>query len=152
MEALLLSRRGLLVSFALGSTFGRRGMAETERPLDANEVDSFLAIGGDGAVTIYTSKVDVGTGVATAICQMAAEELGIPMARFSVVQGDTALTPDHGGTGGSSGVPRGGVHIRQAAATAREALLKMAAEQLKRPAAELTLADGRVQPGGITVA
>ncbi|HEY3452967.1 MAG TPA: molybdopterin cofactor-binding domain-containing protein [Bryobacteraceae bacterium] len=153
MEPILLSRRGLLVSFALGATFGGRpGMAQTGRSLDANEVDSFLAIGGDGAVTIYTSKVDVGTGVATAICQMAAEELGIPMARFSVVQGDTALTPDHGGTGGSSGVPRGGVHIRQAAATAREALLNMAAERLKRPAAELTLADGRVQPGGITIA
>ena len=153
MEPLLLSRRGLLVSFALGATFGSKlGMADTGRPLDANEVDSFLAIGGDGAVTIYTSKVDVGTGVATAICQMAAEELGIPMTRFSVVQGDTALTPDHGGTGGSSGVPRGGVHIRQASATAREALLKMAAERLKRPAAELTLADGRVQPGGITIA
>ena len=152
MEPLLLTRRGLLVSFALSATFGKPGMAETGRTLDANEVDSFLAIGGDGAVTIYTSKVDVGTGVATAICQMAAEELGIPMARFSVVQGDTALTPDHGGTGGSSGVPRGGVHIRQAAATARVALLKLAAEQLKRPEAELTLADGRVQPGGITVA
>ena len=109
MEPLLLTRRGLLVSFALSATFGKPGMAETGRTLDANEVDSFLAIGGDGAVTIYTSKVDVGTGVATAICQMAAEELGIPMARFSVVQGDTALTPDHGGTGGSSGVPRGGV-------------------------------------------
>lgn len=152
MEPILLSRRGLLVSFALGATFGRRGVAETARPLDANEVDSFLAIAGDGSVTIYTSKVDVGTGVSTAICQMASEELGIPMARFSVVQGDTALTPDHGGTGGSSGVPRGAVHIRQAAATAREALLKLAAEQLKRPAEELTLADGRVRPGGITIA
>jgi nicotinate dehydrogenase subunit B len=152
MEPLLLSRRGLLVSFALGATFGRGGGAQTARSLDPNEVDSFLAIGGDGSVIIYTSKVDVGTGIRTAICQMAAEELGIPMARFMVVEGDTALTPNHGGTGGSSGVPRGGVHIRQAAATAREALLKLAAERLKRPAEELTLADGEVRPGGITIA
>jgi nicotinate dehydrogenase subunit B len=151
METLLLSRRGLLVSFALGATFGRRGAAQTARSLDASEVDSFLAIGGDGAVTIYTSKVDVGTGISTAICQMAAEELGIPMARFTVIQGDTALTPDHGGTGGSSGVPRGGVHIRQAAATARVALLGLAAERLNLPAAELSIVDGEVRPGGITV-
>jgi nicotinate dehydrogenase subunit B len=151
MEPYLLSRRGLLVSFALGATFARDGAGQTARPLDVNEVDSFLAIGGDGAATIYTSKVDVGTGIGTAICQMAAEELGIPMARFTVVQGDTALTPDHGGTGGSSGIPRGGVHIRQAAATAREALLKLGAERLKRPAAELTITDGEVRPGGITV-
>src|SRR5262245_26266985 len=78
--------------------------------------------------------------------QMVAEELGVPMERISVVEGDTALTPDHGGTGGSTGVPRGAVEIRQAAATARQAILKLGAEHLGRPAAELTLADGQVRP------
>src|SRR5262249_41167803 len=81
----------------------------------------------DGSVTIYTSKVDVGTGLNIAMCQMVAEELGISVNRISVVEGDTALTPDQGGTGGSTGITRGGVELRQAAATARQALLKLGA-------------------------
>ena len=101
----------------------------------AHQVDSFLAFHADGSVTIYTSKVDVGTGLRIAMSQMAAEELGIPVERVSLVEGDTALVPDHGGTGGSTGVPRGGVDVRQAAATARQAILNLGAAQLKRPRA-----------------
>jgi nicotinate dehydrogenase subunit B len=142
-----LSRRGLLkmaggalvVRFALGQT-----TSASSKPLDPSEVDSFLAIHADGSVTIYTSKVDVGTGLATAFRQTAAEELGIPVERFSVIEGDTALVPDHGGTGGSSGIPRGAADIRRAAATARQALLVLGAKQLNRPASELTIAAGDV--------
>ena len=116
------------------------------KPVDPREVDSFLAFHVDGSVTLYTSKVDVGTGLRAAMSQMAAEELGIPVERITVLEGDTALTPNQGGTGGSSGIPVGGVGVRQAAATARQAILNLAAEQLKRPAAELTFADGVVRP------
>lgn len=79
----------------------------------------------DGSVTVYTGKVDLGTGLRIAIRQMAAEELELPVERISLVEGDTAFTPDQGGTGGSTGLTRGGVEVRQAAATAREALRKM---------------------------
>jgi CO/xanthine dehydrogenase Mo-binding subunit len=120
--------------------------AEPSKPVDPHEVDSFLAFHVDGSVTLYTSKVDIGTGLRVAITQMAAEELGIPVERVTVLEGDTALTPNQGGTGGSSGIPVGGVGVRQAAATARQAILNLAAEQLNRPAAELTLVDGVVQP------
>jgi CO/xanthine dehydrogenase Mo-binding subunit len=120
--------------------------AEVGKPVDPREVDSFLAFHVDGSVTLYTSKVDVGTGLRAAMSQMAAEELGIPVERITVLEGDTALTPNQGGTGGSSGIPVGGVGVRQAAATARQAILNLAAEQLKRPAAELTFADGVVRP------
>ena len=142
-----LSRRGILkmaagvvvVRFALGQSTG-----DASKSLDSSEVDSFLAIHSDGSVTIYTSKVDVGTGLATAFRQTAAEELGIPVERFTVIEGDTALTPDHGGTGGSSGIPRGAADIRRAAATARQALLNLGAKQLNHPASELTIAGGEV--------
>jgi nicotinate dehydrogenase subunit B len=158
MEAITsLSRRGVLkmaagalvVRFALGQSAG------DSKSLDPSEVDSFLAIHADGSVTIATSKVDVGTGLATAFRQTAAEELGIPVERFTVIEGDTALTPDHGGTGGSSGIPRGAADIRRAAATAREALLELAAKQLNVPASALTIEDGDVVRSGgqkITVA
>jgi nicotinate dehydrogenase subunit B len=118
----------VVVSFAFGSALPETAAPQDPaigKPLDPREVDSFLAIRADGTVTIYTSKVDVGTGLSIAMTQMVAEELGIPVSRINMVEGDTALTPDQGGTGGSTGITRGGVELRQAAATARQALLKM---------------------------
>ena len=153
----------VVVSFALGSVLAKWSSAQSPavgaefgKPLDPHQVDSFLAFHSDGSVTIYKSKVDVGTGLRTAMSQMTAEELGIPFDRVSVVEGDTALTPDHGGTGGSSGIPRGAVDVRQAAATARQAILNLGAEALKRPAAELILDGGSVRPSaggtGVSIA
>ena len=149
----ILSRRGLLKTGrrracrALRPGRCRTG-AQPAKPLDPTEVDSFLAIHADGSVTIYTSKVDVGTGLATAFRQTAAEELGIPVERFTVVEGDTALTPDHGGTGGSSGhsarrgrYPSCGGHRPSGAA-------RPGAKQLNQPASELTIASGEVIHSG----
>jgi len=150
----------LLVSFAfagvprdLFAQAGRPFDAAQRRPVDSGEVDGLLAIHADGSVTLYTSKVDVGTGIRIALAQMAAEELGVSPSRVTVVEGDTATCPDQGGTGGSTGLIRGGTEIRAAAATARRALLQMGATQLNRPVAELTIVDGRVQPrnGGASV-
>ena len=125
---------------------GSSAVADLGRSLDPNEVDSYFAIHADGSITLYTSRVDIGTGIRIALSQMAAEELGVPAERITMVEADTALTPDHGPTGGSQGIPVGGTRIRQAAATARQALLRLGAEQLKRPATELTIVDGIVQP------
>jgi CO/xanthine dehydrogenase Mo-binding subunit len=89
--------------------------APVARTLDTNEVDGFLAVNADGTVTIFCGKVDLGQGLRIAIPQMAAEELGVDIARVTMIEGDTALTPDQGPTAGSSGIMRGGVQIRQAA-------------------------------------
>jgi CO/xanthine dehydrogenase Mo-binding subunit/aerobic-type carbon monoxide dehydrogenase small subunit (CoxS/CutS family) len=139
----------LFVSFAFAAREAgaqpARQLDAPRAPLDAQQVDSFLAIHPDGAITIYTSKVDVGTGMRIAIAQMAAEELGVPVGRITVVDGDTGQCPNSGGTGGSTGVTRGGTAVRQAAATARLALLRLGAERLKTPIADLTIADGVVR-------
>jgi len=157
------SRRGFLwtggavvVRFALASALPDGVSAQTragaspggDKPPDPKFVDSFLAIHSDGSVTLFTSRVDVGTGLAIAMSQMAAEELGIPVDRIKFVSGDTAVTPDHGGTGGSTGIPQGAVRVRQAAATLHQHLLTLGSEQLKRPAAELVLVNGEVRPPG----
>ena len=72
----VLKSAGLLIGFSLGGPLGAlTGQtprpSDAERPRDAAQVDSFLAIAPDGSVTIYTSKVDVGTGMRIAIAQMA---------------------------------------------------------------------------------
>jgi CO/xanthine dehydrogenase Mo-binding subunit len=115
------------------------------KTLDVNAVDGFVAVNADGTVTIFSGKVDLGQGLRIAIPQMAAEELGIDVARIVLVEGDTALTPDQGGTSGSSGIMRGGIQIRQAAATAREALIAMVASRANKPAAEFDTAEGEVR-------
>jgi nicotinate dehydrogenase subunit B len=113
----------LVVAFPIRTKLGRaQEGAPSPKPLDPSEVDSFLAVHADGSVTVYTGKVDVGTGLRIAVRQMAAEELGIPVERITLLEGDTGLCPDQGGTGGSTGLTRGGVEVRQAAATARHAL------------------------------
>jgi CO/xanthine dehydrogenase Mo-binding subunit len=143
---------GLVVSFTfsdgLSALLQQPPVAIDGRTLDSREVDGFLSIAADGSVTVYTSKVDVGTGMRIAVAQMAAEELGVDTSRVSVVDGDTGQCPNTGGTGGSTGLTRGGTAVRQAAATARKALLALAAERLKRPATELTIVGGEVRPIG----
>ncbi|PYR72566.1 MAG: xanthine dehydrogenase family protein molybdopterin-binding subunit [Acidobacteria bacterium] len=152
MQTNLISRRDLLkaggalvVSFTFAS-LPRDLFAQAARPVDSGEVDGLLAIHADGSVTLYTSKVDVGTGIRIALAQMAAEELGVSPSRVSVIEGDTATCPDQGGTGGSTGLVRGGVEIQAAAATARRALLQMGATRLNRPVTDLTIVDGEVKP------
>src|SRR5215469_10919990 len=149
---LLKATGALVVSFTLRA----QNSAELAKPLDNSEVDSFLAIHPDGSATVYTGKVDIGQGLRIAVRQMAAEELGIPVERIKLVEGDTGLSPDQGGTGGSTGLTRGGSEVREAAATARQALLRMAAERMKRPESELMMAEGEVRPvgggSGVTIA
>jgi nicotinate dehydrogenase subunit B len=123
-----------------------QGTAAPALPLA--EVDSFLAVQADGSVLIRSGKIDCGTGHRIAVAQMVAEELGVPVTRIKMVDGDTAETPDQGSTGGSTGLTRGGNEIRQAAATARVALLQMGSQRLGKPASELMLANGKVSPRG----
>ncbi|HVX99390.1 MAG TPA: molybdopterin cofactor-binding domain-containing protein [Pseudorhodoplanes sp.] len=149
-----LSRRALLkggvltVGFAFAG-IGPRALAQGRARIpDPGEVDGFLAVNADGSVTLYCGKVDLGQGLRIAIRQMAAEELDLDPARITMVEGDTLLTPDQGPTAGSTGIQRGGVQIRQAAATARKALLDLGSKALGRPQSELELADGEVRVRG----
>ncbi len=102
----------------------------TGKPLALNAVDTFLAIDAKGMVTVYSGKVDLGTGVLTALSQIVADELDVPLKSVAVVQGDTALTPDQGKTWGSLSIQIGGVQLRNVAAVARNALLELAGGKL----------------------
>jgi nicotinate dehydrogenase subunit B len=111
----------------------------------AGGIDSWLAIARNGAVTIFTDKVELGMGVSTAFAQIVAEELDVPVRSVSVVMGDTALTPDQRGVGGSTSISVGAVPVRQAAAEGRRLLLELASARLGAPVDRLTVRDGVVQ-------
>jgi nicotinate dehydrogenase subunit B len=152
---LLKGTGALIVAFSLGEPRG--GALADELPpaksIALDQVDTFLAIDGRGMVTIYSGKVELGTGVRTALTQIAADELDVPIANIEIIQGDTALTPDQGPTYGSLSIQNGGVQIRQAAATARSAILEEAARRLGVDKRELTVTNGVVAAklGGDTV-
>jgi nicotinate dehydrogenase subunit B len=147
---MLKSGGALVVSFSLVPQMGKAlaQAAAAAKPLALTEVDSYLAIDAKGAVTLYSGKVDLGTGVETALAQMAAEELDVPFSRVKVVQGDTALTPEQGSTWGSLSVQIGGIQIRQAAAAAKAALLDEAAKRLGVKKEDLKVTDGVISGGG----
>jgi len=97
-------------------------------------------------VTLFCGKVDLGQGLRIAMRQIAGEELGIGVDKIKYVEGDTALTPDQGRTSGSNGIQRGGMQVRRAAATAREALVALGAQRLNMAPDDLVAAEGEVRP------
>jgi CO/xanthine dehydrogenase Mo-binding subunit len=158
MNSLALSRRrflkttgALIVSFnllpPLRSVSAQTGVLPNG-DLDPASLDSWLAIAADGTVTVFTSKVELGTGIETALAQIAAEELDVSWKRVKVIMGDTALTVNQSATGGSRTLERAGPQIRQAAAAARKELLHLAAEKFGVTVDRLNVKDGIVSDGG----
>jgi nicotinate dehydrogenase subunit B len=151
----LLGGGALVVSFSFAGSpsvaFAQGGTAA--KSVAKDEVDAFLAIDAKGMITVYSGKVDLGTGIPTALAQMVADELDVPLAAIDMITGDTALTPDQGTTSGSFSIQNGGVQLRQAAATARNALLTEAAKRLGVSKDDLTVVDGAVssKSGGKSV-
>ncbi len=141
----LLGSGALIVSFSLAAPLTEALAQAGTKPVALTEVDSFLAIDKTGIVTVYSGKVDLGTGVSTALRQIVAEELDVPMGRIDLVQGDTLLTPDQGNTWASITIQVGGMQLRQASAAARQALLAEAAKKLGTD--QLTVTDGVISGG-----
>src|SRR5437016_2934232 len=145
----------LVVTYALAPKAAHAAIDPNDlgpKTVAADRVDGFVAIDSKGVVTVYSGKVDLGTGTDTALTQIAAEELGVPMQRVKLVTGDTLLTPDQGPTFGSLTIQNGGVQIRQACATAREALLDRAAQKLGVSRSDLAVQDGWIRGNGKGVA
>ncbi|HEX8991106.1 MAG TPA: molybdopterin cofactor-binding domain-containing protein [Anaerolineales bacterium] len=107
-----------------------------------DRLDDWLRFETDGTVTAFSGKVELGTGVRTALTQIVAEELDLPLDRVHMVMGDTARTPDEGYTAGSMTISGSGGALRNAAAEARRAMLEMAAERLDAVREELIVHAG----------
>jgi nicotinate dehydrogenase subunit B len=141
----------LIVSFSAAPYI--EPFAEAQGPFDTHhshvdpdKLDSWLAVASDGRVTAYTGKCDFGQGMYTVQSQLVAEELCVSLSNVKLIQCDTSVTPDQGTTSGSQSTPTNfnTRNLAQAAATAREALVSMAARKLSVPADQLTIANGIV--------
>ena len=137
----------LIISFNLLPPAGKVYAQFARLPsgdIDPTSLDSWLVITPDGFVTFYTSKVELGTGTITALAQIVAEELDVPFDKIKMDSGDTSRTIEQGSTVGSRTIERAGPQIRQAAAAARQELLKLAAARLNAPVDKLAVTDGVV--------
>ncbi|WP_454807150.1 molybdopterin cofactor-binding domain-containing protein [Paraburkholderia fungorum] len=106
------------------------------------QADMFLVVRDDGSVVAFNGHVDLGTGIGTALAQIVAEELDVPLTRVSIVLGHTNEAPNQGPTIASATIQISAVPLRHAAAQARQFLLTEAAARLKVDAAQLDVRDG----------
>ncbi len=160
----VLGRRGVLAG-ALLVTFSSRGFGQEGGggakavapglPGDLAKfplLDSWIRIDGQGRVTVFTGKAELGQGIGTALLQLAADELGVPFAAIGLVTADTARTPDEGVTAGSHSMQQSGTAILNAAANVRLLLAREAAGRWTLPLSQVAMEDGTARaPDGRTV-
>ena len=103
-----------------------------------------VRVGSDGYATVLTAMQDIGTGTRTAMAQIAAEELGLPLERVRVALGDSARGTYASISAGSSTTPSMGPAVRAAAADAARQILEIAAQRYHLEARVLSLKDGHV--------
>jgi CO/xanthine dehydrogenase Mo-binding subunit len=138
----------VIVTFASAGVMDKMGgvFAQGFNGTGSPQLDSWIAIAADGTVTAYTGKCEFGQGLYTAQMQLVAEELCVPLNRVRLIQCDTSLTPDQGTTSGQQSHPTNfnRTNLALAAATAREALVRLAAVQLNAPTQSLVARDGAI--------
>jgi isoquinoline 1-oxidoreductase len=140
--------RGLIVLCvalpALGQESGggrRRGGRGGQVPSDVN---AWLHIDENGAITVFTGKAEVGQNIRTSLTQAVAEELRVPVSSVKLVMADTDLVPYDMGTFGSQSTPQMASRLHKIGAAAREALIDLAADHFKCERASLTTDGGKI--------
>jgi nicotinate dehydrogenase subunit B len=148
----------MIVGFSIaGAAVGAKAARAAEDPYASNgpfdqaAIDSWVTIHSDNTATIKLGKVELGQGTLTGLLMVAAEELDMGMHQLKYVNHDTNVTPNQGATVGSQGIQTGGKQVRAAAASARSALLDLAAKELGVAKASLTVVDGVVAGNRRTV-
>jgi nicotinate dehydrogenase subunit B len=151
-RTLLAGGGALIVSFSLAGALAQDG-PKPPLPGDLKKapyLDSWIRIGSDGKVTVFTGKSELGQGIKTSLRQIAAEELSVKFEDIILVTSDTAQTPNEGFTSGSQSMSDGGTAILHAAAQIRELLIGFAAtklgvdaDTLKAEGGKVVAADGR---------
>ena len=148
----------MLVGFSvLGASVGAKAAKAADDPFASNgpydqmAIDSWLVIHADNTASLKIGKVEMGQGTPTALLMIAAEELNLDFKQMKMITHDTNITPNQGASVGSQGVQTGGKQTRAAAATAYQALLKLASANLGVPVSSLSVSKGVVSGGGKTV-
>jgi len=123
---------------------GRGVAAMLKASLAPSVSEAIVRLHTDGSVSVLASAVEMGQGTRTVLAQIAAEVLSLPLARVTVVQPDTAVTPYDQTTSSSRSTAMTGRAVQLAAEDVRDQLLRVVAEALGVAARDLALEDGAV--------
>ncbi len=127
-----------------------RGIACMERAIKTPFGSAaFVKVNEDARVEVLSSTTEVGQGSETVLCQIVAEELGVPLGWVSKATPDTAFTPYDASTTSSRSTFHMGNAVKMAAADAREQIIKLAAESLEANTEDLEIRDGNVYLKGV---
>ncbi|MBI4468163.1 MAG: xanthine dehydrogenase family protein molybdopterin-binding subunit, partial [Acidobacteria bacterium] len=108
---------------------------------DFRQLDSWIVIHEDNTASFFVGKTDGGQGTGTAFRQMMCDELDMPYNSSRLLMGDSFLSVDQGGSGGSDGIEVDGWPMRRTAAEARRVLLDLASARFALPVSALTVAN-----------
>ncbi len=131
---------GLLITVTQPFSLGQRGSSSRQLSIAAR-----LYLNKDGTITVMTGKVEEGQGPRAQLTQAAAEEMRVSVDQIRLIMSDTALVPDDGITAGSRTTPSTVPAVRRGAATARELLTNLAAEQWKVDGSTLDVRNGTIK-------
>ena len=98
-----------------------------------------LVVNGNGTATVYTGSSAHGQGHHTAWAMLVESELGIPMAKVTVIHGDTDLIPAGVGTYASRSLQLGGTAVQKAAIDVKDQARRVAADLMEASEADLEL-------------
>ncbi|MGI0091891.1 MAG: xanthine dehydrogenase family protein molybdopterin-binding subunit [Nitrososphaerales archaeon] len=98
----------------------------------------------DGSLNVIVTTVDSGQGIRTAMAEVAAEELQVPMDMVRVTFPDTAYTPYDDGNISSRGTFNQGNALRLACKDLKKQMFRAAAAKLECPVDNLQISDGKV--------
>jgi nicotinate dehydrogenase subunit B len=141
---------GLTIGFRWASAQAPQGGPPVPPMIRANpQLDAWVRIAPDGAVTVMTGRVEIGQGTLTVMRQVAADELDVAPERIALISGDTAQTPNEGVTAGSLAVKLGSTALGLACADARATLVGVAASAWKVQPGDVRVEDGwMIGPAG----
>lgn len=128
-------RRGVGIACSLrGVSFGADA---------ADEGRARLRLRPDGTVELFCPMMDMGQGSDTALSQICADALGLPLAQVRYMLPETAQNPDTGAAGASRGTFIGGNAILDAAEKLRQTI----AEAYRAAPEDVVFADGQAHVG-----
>jgi CO/xanthine dehydrogenase Mo-binding subunit len=117
--------------------------------VDNPRLDRWIKFESDKTVRVASGKVEIGQGVITALGQIAADELDLPLARVRILSGDTTSGPDEMYTTSSLSIQMSGGSIRLVCAEVRAKALERAALRLNCSPDDLAVVDGEFHQNGV---
>ena len=148
-------RRAAIARWNEKSPVIKRGLALTPVKFGISFTATFFNQAGalvhcytDGSVQVNHGGTEMGQGLHTKICQVVADELGIPFERVRITATDTSKVPNASATAASSGTDLNGRAAQFAARQVRERLAAYVADKQKCRPEQVVFAHGQVSGPG----